>query len=98
MPSKKKKEKTIRFSTGDRVVKKPNMTIIGNNYKNRLIPGIMHGVVKSIVYKTNARGASHPYCEVLWDGASKTDTFAANRLHPEEDKVKMLADSVEGII
>jgi len=96
MPSKKKK--TIRFSPGDRVVKKPNMTIIGNNYKNRSVPPIQHGIVKAIVYKTNARGASHPYCEVLWDGASKTDTFAANRLHPEEDKAQMLADSVEGLI
>jgi len=45
----------------------------------------------------NKRGAFHPYCKVKWDGQSRIDTAAANRLWFEEDKDKMIANQVESI-
>lgn len=93
-----RKKQPVRFKEGDRVCKKPNMTLFGAaaNGLNKL-PKIHHGVVKAIIYKKNARGAVHPYAQVLWDHTCAVDVFAVNRLVHEHEKDQMLGDHVEAI-
>jgi hypothetical protein len=95
----KKKQPYNRFKPGDRVVKKSNMTVIGSSISalERRLPKIVHGEVVEIILLKNKRGAYHPYCKVKWDGLSGIDTAAANRLWPEEEKDKMIADQIQSI-
>jgi hypothetical protein len=95
----KKKQPYNRFKPGDRVVKKSNMTVIGRSISTmeRRLPKIVHGEVIEIFLMKNKRGAFHPYCKVKWDGQTRIDTAAANRLWFEEDKDKMIANQVESI-
>ena len=90
--------RTVRFKVGDRVVNKPGMTITGKFTQPTKQPATKHGTVTGVVYKTNSRGAKHPYAEVQWDNSSRSELHAANRLFFEEKKDEMIANEREKIM
>jgi|TARA_S200002703_G_scaffold77261_1_gene66637 hypothetical protein len=88
--------KSKRFSVGDRVVTKPNLTVSTNVHQHEQ-RNPKHGTVTGIVYKQNKNGASHPYVEVHWDNHSRVDLHAANRLWMEKDLKEKMADFRESL-
>ena len=80
------------FAIGDRVIHKSNpfSTVQGQRR-------LRHGVVVDITYKTNARGAKHPYITVKFDNSERQETFMSSRIEHEANKAKVLADAVESV-
>ena len=95
----KKKQTYSRLQPGQRVVKKSNMTLIGNqiSMQKRNLPKILHGEILEIITIKNKRGSYHPYCKVKWDERGSVDLVLASRLHLEKDKDLMIASQVESI-
>ena len=96
----KPKKKSLRFSPGDRVITKPNLTVVSNAVitgQGRSMREPKHGTVTGIVYKTNKRGVDHPYVEVQWDGSGRSDLHAANRLWFESDEVEQTKNYRQGL-
>jgi hypothetical protein len=98
-PMPRKKQPYSRLQPGQRVVKKSNMTLIGNqiSMQQRKLPNILHGEIIEIITIKNKRGSYHPYCKVRWDENGRVDLVLASRLHLEKDKDLMIASQVESI-
>jgi len=80
-------------------VKASNLTVIGRSTPTTgsRSPKITHGEVVEVIMKKNKRGAFHPYCKVKWDGQTRIDTAAANRLWKEEEKDEMINNQIQAI-
>jgi len=95
----KKKQPYDKFKPGDRVVKASNFTVIGRSIPKTgsRPPKFTHGEVVEVIMKKNKRGALQPHCKVIWDGQTRIDTTAANRLWKEEEKDKMINNQMQAI-
>ena len=66
----------LRFKEGDRVLHLSNTGFTGNDLAQRK----RYGIVKRIFYKTNKRGAKHPYVEVLMENTGHREQYMASRI------------------
>ena len=84
-------ERKLRFKEGDRVIHCSNTGFTGGDMAQR----VRHGIVTRIFYKTNKRGAKHPFVEVLMDNTGHREQYMASRVELEADKQQVLAKHVE---
>jgi len=84
-------ERKLRFKEGDRVIHCSNTGFTGGDIKQR----VRYGTVQRIFYKTNKRGAKHPYVEVLMDNTGHREQYMASRVELEADKQQVLSKHIE---